>query len=502
MEEEQVIAGYRVVRRLGAGGMGEVFLVQHPRLPRRDALKLLDVSVSRNDDFKARFQREADLMAALNHPNIVTLYDRGEFEGRLWLSMEYVDGSDAAHLLRDRGPMALDRAAEVIAGAGAALDFAWEHHRITHRDVKPANILVAELPDGSLRSVKLADFGIAKAAGESTSLTSTGVTIGTMAYISPEALNGEMVDNRADIYSLGCAAFQLLAGATPFEAPNISALMAAHMTRPAPAITSKNPQLPAHLDAVFAKVLAKKLADRYQSCGEFVEALRAVPEDPAAAPVVDQAHVRTVRRAQVPTPDPGTRRPPVVAPRTVVRDSDVPSAAAHGRTPREPSPAWYSRRRTLLVGASATVIATIAVIGAIVGFRSWAGGGYQVTTAGNGNIVISKGRTTWLTSAAELEVVCIADAPTSGTATAQGCVPLKTSDLTQQGRSALASLGTADSLDAARQQAAKFTERHFLIERCTVTTEIAPVAGSSAAPTTQVVTQTSTPARPCRGGAS
>ena len=493
MEEEQVIAGYRVVGRLGAGGMGEVYLVRHPRLPRQDALKLLDVAVSRNDDFKARFQREADLMAALNHPNIVTLYDRGEFEGRLWLSMEYVDGSDAAHLLRDRGPMALESAAEVIAGAGAALDFAWEHHRITHRDVKPANILVAELPDGSLRSVKLADFGIAKAAGESTSLTSTGVTIGTIAYISPEALNGEMVDNRADIYSLGCAAFQLLAGATPFEAPNISALMAAHMTRPAPAITSKNPRLPAHLDAVFAKVLAKKPADRYQSCGEFVEALRAVPEDLAVAPVVDQAHVRTVPRAQVPTPDPGTRRPPVVAPQTVVRDSDAPSASAHGRTPGEPGPAWNARRRRLLVGVAAAVVVVAVAVGGIAGLRGWNGSGYKVQAAGNGTVVISQGR--WSFVSTQLETVCISDAPTVGTAP-QACTPLKVSDLTPQGRSVLASLGATGSLDDAREQARQLIAKDNVIERCAITTELAPVA--TGAPVTRTVTQTSTAERPCR----
>jgi len=99
------IAGYRVIRQLGAGGMGQVFLVQHPRLPRQDALKLLDAGVSRNDEFKARFQREADLLAQLSHSNIVTLHDRGEFEGRLWITMEYVDGTDAAELLKDGGPL-------------------------------------------------------------------------------------------------------------------------------------------------------------------------------------------------------------------------------------------------------------------------------------------------------------------------------------------------------------------------------------------------------------
>ncbi|BDH56486.1 serine/threonine-protein kinase [Tsukamurella sp. PLM1] len=202
------IAGYRVVRQLGAGGMGQVFLVQHPRLPRQDALKLLDAGVSRNDDFKLRFQREADLLAQLSHQNIVTLHDRGQFEDRLWITMEYVDGTDAGELVKTHGALDPTLALELITGAGAALDYAWRKQRITHRDVKPANILLG-VDGGELEAVKLADFGIAKAAGEATSLTSTGITVGTMQYISPEAIE-EDLDNRADIYSLGCTAFHLL----------------------------------------------------------------------------------------------------------------------------------------------------------------------------------------------------------------------------------------------------------------------------------------------------
>ena len=119
------IAGYRVIRQLGAGGMGQVFLVQHPRLPRQDALKLLDAGVSRNDEFKARFQREADLLAQLSHPNIVTLHDRGEFEDRLWITMEYVDGTDASELLKADGPLDAELALSLVAAAAAALDYAW-----------------------------------------------------------------------------------------------------------------------------------------------------------------------------------------------------------------------------------------------------------------------------------------------------------------------------------------------------------------------------------------
>jgi serine/threonine-protein kinase len=174
-------------------------------------MKVLDSGVSRNDEFKTRFRREADLLAQLTHPNIVTLFDRGEFEGRLWITMEFIDGTDAAALAKTHGPLKMPFAFTLVESAAAALDHAWRKQRITHRDVKPANILVALDSDleNKVETVKLADFGIAKAAGESTSLTSTGLTIGTIGYLSPEAIEGRDIDNRADIYSLGCSAFLL-----------------------------------------------------------------------------------------------------------------------------------------------------------------------------------------------------------------------------------------------------------------------------------------------------
>ena len=305
------IAGYRIIRQLGAGGMGQVFLVQHPRLPRQDALKMLDAVVSRNDDFKVRFQREADLLAQLSHPNIVTVHDRGEFEDRLWITMEYVEGTDASELLK-AGPVDADLALSLVAAAGAALDYAWRKQRVTHRDVKPANILVGiDATDGGsqIESVKLADFGIAKAAGESTSLTSTGMTIGTMQYISPEAIEGEVVDNRSDIYSLGCTAFHLLTGQPPFTGATIASTMSAHLTKPVPSISTANGSLPEGADTVFERVLAKNPDDRYQSCAEFITALQETigvgeVRYPAAAPTLAAAMLP--KRAAV-NPDASTQ---------------------------------------------------------------------------------------------------------------------------------------------------------------------------------------------------
>ncbi|SEC56220.1 serine/threonine-protein kinase [Tsukamurella tyrosinosolvens] len=273
--ESPEIGGYRIIRQLGSGGMGAVYLVQHPTLPRQEALKLLDNAISRDEDFRARFTREADLLAGLSHPNIVTLHNRGESEdGRLWLTMEYVDGIDAAALVRTEGPMPLDVALPVLIGAASALDYTYQRKAITHRDVKPANILVT-FHAGRVEQVKLADFGIAKAMGESTSLTSTGITVGTMAFISPEAITDSTnITGAADQYSLAATAYALLTGAGPFESVGAPALMYDHLNTPVPSILARRPDLPAGVDLVFERALAKNPKDRYASCREFTLALK------------------------------------------------------------------------------------------------------------------------------------------------------------------------------------------------------------------------------------
>ena len=356
------IAGYRVIRQLGAGGMGQVFLVQHPRLPRQDALKLLDAGVSRNDDFKARFQREADLLAQLSHPNIVTLHDRGEFEGRLWITMEYVEGTDASELLKAVGPVDTDLALSLVAAAGAALDYAWRKQRVTHRDVKPANILVGiDDADGvsQVESVKLADFGIAKAAGESTSLTSTGMTIGTMQYISPEAIEDERVDNRSDIYSLGCTAFHLLTGQPPFTGTSIAATMSAHLTKPVPSISAVNERLPQSADAVFERVLAKNPDGRYQSCAEFVTALQ------------------QAIGGEVPYPASAPTLAATTSPKRAAGDPDAPTQLRKGEVPAAPP-----QRKSRTVPIVASAVAVLAVAATVLGVYATRGGSGDRSTTG------------------------------------------------------------------------------------------------------------------------
>lgn len=292
-DQDLEIAGYRVLDRLGAGGMGQVFLVAHPRLPRSDALKLLDGAVSSSEEFQARFIHEADLLAPLSHPNIVHLYDRGRLDdGRLWLTMEYLQGTDAKQLLRERGPLPLGLVAQIVSGVAAALDYAYEDFSITHRDVKPANVLV-RMRNGRVGAVKLVDFGIAKASTEASSLTVTGTTVGTLGYLSPEAINGLELDNRTDLYSLATAAFELLTGAPPFAGTTIAAIMGAHLYQPIPSLHLRGPGLPAELDAVFERALAKDPAARFATSGEFAAALAAIaasaPDACAAAPPAPSA---------------------------------------------------------------------------------------------------------------------------------------------------------------------------------------------------------------------
>lgn len=262
----EVFADYRVIRKLGAGGMGAVYLAQHPRLPRRDALKVLAEGPSADSEFRARFLREAELASRLAHPNVVTIYDRGMFEDSLWIAMQYVAGCDAAELAR-QGPRALpvERALHIVAAAAAGLDAA-HAAGLLHRDVKPANILVSPKP-GAPDRVLVTDFGIARAAGESATLTAEGEVLATVAYAAPEQLNGAAMDHRCDVYALGGTLYFLLTGSVPFPRATPTAVLYAHLAEPPPRPTAANPALPPQLDAVIARAMAKDPDDRYPSCG-------------------------------------------------------------------------------------------------------------------------------------------------------------------------------------------------------------------------------------------
>jgi serine/threonine-protein kinase len=254
--------------------MGEVYLVDHPRLPRREALKILAAAATSDSDFRHRFNREAELAAALWHPHIVAVHDRGEFNGQLWITMDYVEGTDAAALVRDHYPAGLPEyfAAEIVSAVAEALDYA--HGRgLLHRDVKPANILLSDSdPAAQRRRILLTDFGIARPMDDNLALTATNMTVGTVAYMAPEQLMGSALDGRADQYALAASAFQLLTGKLPFENPNAAVVISSHLSESPPKLAQRRPDL-GRFDPVISKGMAKDPAGRFPTCRDFATAL-------------------------------------------------------------------------------------------------------------------------------------------------------------------------------------------------------------------------------------
>ncbi|OBA41109.1 MULTISPECIES: serine/threonine-protein kinase [Nocardia] len=267
----ETFAGYLIEGVLGRGGMGTVYLARHPRLPRRVALKLLDREVSADHERRRRFDQEADIVARLEHPGIVRIYDRGADAGHLWISMQYVHGTDAARL--DRRALTTERVLRIVTETAAALDYA-HSKAVLHRDIKPANILLETPEAGRAERAVLTDFGIARLQDADTELTVTGTLTATLAYASPEQLSGEPLDHRCDQYSLACTLFTLLCGRPPYAGTNPGQVVAGHVTKPIPRLTAVRSDLPPALDAVLVRGMAKHPGERYGSCGEFAADLR------------------------------------------------------------------------------------------------------------------------------------------------------------------------------------------------------------------------------------
>jgi serine/threonine-protein kinase len=265
-------AGYRVLRLLGSGGMGEVYLVQHPRLPRQEALKVLRPEFSRDASFRERFIREADLASGLRHPHVVGIHDRGEQDGQLWIAMDFIEGTDLSQLVENRYPagMPVRHVRAIATAVASALDRAHKKG-LLHRDVKPANIIVADL-DTDDPAVFLADFGIARPLDDTGGLTTTNMTVGTVAYAAPEQLMGEAMDGRADQYALGGTTFHLLTGSQPFPHSNPAVVISRHLNTNPPTLSDHRPDY-AGLDEVLRKSLAKNASDRFSSCSAFAQAL-------------------------------------------------------------------------------------------------------------------------------------------------------------------------------------------------------------------------------------
>ncbi|GAA2240712.1 MULTISPECIES: serine/threonine-protein kinase [Kitasatospora] len=282
------LAGYRLGRRIGRGGMAVVYQAEDLRLGRPVAIKLLAPELARNDVFRQRFARESRAAAAIDHPHIVPVYEAGEANGVLYIAMRYVAGRDLRALLDRQGRLSVPQTARITAQIASALDAAHAHD-LVHRDVKPGNILIAEGPDAERpEHAYLTDFGLTKKSLSLSGLTSVGQFVGTLDYVAPEQISGRPVDGRCDLYSLGCVVFEALTGAPPFRRDDDLALLWAHLHDPAPLLTSRRPDLPRALDPVLARALAKTPEERYDSCLGFVAALRAAAErgDRAAVPVI------------------------------------------------------------------------------------------------------------------------------------------------------------------------------------------------------------------------
>ena len=273
---------YEILREVGRGGMGIVFLARDLKLERLVAIKTLPPTLAADDVIRARFLREARTAAALNHPNIVPIHRADDIDGTVFFVMGFVDGPSLAQLIRDGGPLSPRTAVSILYDVSGALGYA-HGAGVVHRDVKAENILLDRASSRAL----VTDFGIARVA-EAAPLTATGTVLGTVHYMSPEQVAGDTVDRRSDVYSLGVVAFYALAGRFPFDSPTASAVLVAHVTRVAPSLAEIAPTVPRALARLVDRCLAKDPASRVQSCEELLTELRHVeanlPDEDVAAP--------------------------------------------------------------------------------------------------------------------------------------------------------------------------------------------------------------------------
>jgi hypothetical protein len=253
------VGGCRLEQVIGRGGMGIVYRGRDLQLDRPVAVKLVASEHSSDAGVRSRFEREARLMAAIDHPNVIPVYGAGEQDGHLYLVMRYVDGTDLRRLLAEQGRLDPVRAALIVEQVGRALDAAHERG-LVHRDIKPANVLLSD------DHAYLTDFGITRLIDERTRATDSGEVVGTLDFISPEQLRGEETDARSDVYSLGCVLYACLTGEPPFRRQTAAATMLAHLEED-PSAVSRAAGVSRRFDPVLARALAKRPKDRYQSAG-------------------------------------------------------------------------------------------------------------------------------------------------------------------------------------------------------------------------------------------
>ena len=294
------ILGYEVVELAGRGGMGDVFRAQDTRLDRPVALKLLAERLSDDQSFRERLLRESRLAASLDHPNVIPIYEAGESDGRLFIAMRYVHGTDLKRLLRDEGALEPAHAIGIASQVADALDAA--HARgLVHRDVKPSNVLL-DRQEGREHAY-LADFGLTQSASDVG--PTDGQLMGTTDYVAPEQIRGDQVDGRADVYALGCLLFETLTGSVPFAGATDVAVVYAHLEQPPPRASERATGLSPALDDVLVRAMAKDPRERHSTCSGLVDdardALGLVPTQPSRRRIVALAGVATALAAVLAT---------------------------------------------------------------------------------------------------------------------------------------------------------------------------------------------------------
>jgi serine/threonine protein kinase len=328
------IAGYRLEEQIGLGGMAVVFSAHDERLDRLVALKILAPGLALDKAFRQRFIRESRAAAAVDDPHIIPVYEAGEADGVLFIAMRFVRGGDVRSLLDQAGPLSAARATEIISQVASALDAA--HARgLVHRDVKPANMLLdASAGPGRPVHVYLSDFGLSKQSLAPSGLTSTGQFLGTLDYVAPEQIEGRPVDGRTDQYALACAAFELLSGAPPYRREEGLAVIYAQLSEPPPSLTARRPGLPAEVNEVMAKAMAKSAADRYPTCRDFARALGQVFGLSAAGSGPDESPARERPPTEIAMPASGPAAPAGPASQDEP-PAGQPAAAGEGGWPDE-----------------------------------------------------------------------------------------------------------------------------------------------------------------------
>jgi eukaryotic-like serine/threonine-protein kinase len=295
----ELLAGrYELQDVAGSGGMSNVYRARDTVLERTVAIKILHAHFSDDPEYVERFRREARALAQLNHPNIVTVIDRGEYKGRQFIVFEHVEGENLKELVDRDGQLPVERALGLVHQVARGLAFAHEHG-VVHRDVKPHNVLIDE--DGV---AKVTDFGIARSIDPADGLTETGALLGTSEYIAPEQASGGRVDERSDQYSLAAVLYELLAGEPPYTGENFMAVAMKHVQDPVPSVREVRPDVSQRLDAIVARALAKRPENRFPSTEALMAALEAARADTDAAPAPGLGATESI-------PRPGPLPPPI-----------------------------------------------------------------------------------------------------------------------------------------------------------------------------------------------